>query len=87
MNTGAYYKYRTLKSDQAKAYCSVEAVLLDVRTGIVPFTSAAVAEFLAQKDKDSFTFSEAVDAAEQEAAGKALLEVAGDLTKFLNALP
>ncbi len=87
VNVGTYYRYRTLKSDQAKLTCVVEAALLDVRTGIVPFTSTALDEFLAEEQKGDFSFSETVDTSKFDAVGKALLKVSGDLTAFLAASP
>jgi len=82
-----YYRYRTLRKDEAKARCSVEAILLDVRTGVVPFSSVVTEEYVAKESETDFSFSETVDKAEQEAVGRALLQLADDLNAFLTAVP
>ena len=84
---GSYEKYRYVKPDQAKAFCDVEALLLDVRTGVVPFTTRASEEFQVQKTADDFSFVETVNKAEGEALGKALVSVAIALSTFLDRVP
>lgn len=79
--------YRKFHPDETKAYCAVEAVLLDVRTGIVPFSTVAVEEFAAKESPDDFSFSETIRKAEQEAMGKALTKLADELVVFLSAAP
>jgi hypothetical protein len=34
-----FEKYRVFTANESKAYCTVESVLLDTRSGIIPFTS------------------------------------------------
>ena len=83
----SYRKYRLLGKEETRAYCTVEAVLLDVRTGIVPFTSLAVEQYTAKESAEDLSFSETVRKAELEAIGRALLTIADDLVAFLNAVP
>lgn len=83
----SYQKERVLVSDQVKAYCQVEAVLLDVRTGVIPFTSTSVKDFTAKKSGKDFDFAETVRAAEIQAQAEALKEVADQTTQFLTTTP
>jgi len=53
-----FSKYRTLGKDEVKALCSVEAVLLDVRRGIVPFTASATEGISAKRTAEDLNFSE-----------------------------
>lgn len=76
-------KYRVFAPDEAKAQCTVEAVLLDVRTGLVPFSSVSRQQFIARKTKDDYSFSETMARAEMQAVGKGLIEIASDLVSFL----
>ncbi|MCC6698092.1 MAG: hypothetical protein IT365_20895 [Candidatus Hydrogenedentes bacterium] len=85
-NTGSYEKYRATQSDQVKAYCTVEAALLDVRSGTVPFTTVGFEEVRASKAKEDLSFDETVDKAYHEAESKALQEVAASVTQFLGSL-
>src|SRR5438067_7541462 len=50
-------KTRFLKPDEVKAKCVVEAILLDSRTGIVPFSSTSAQEYTAKKEKEDYGFS------------------------------
>ncbi len=82
-----YTKQRFFKADQIRAHCVVEALLLDVRTGIVPFCTTASQSYTTEKSKDELTFREALWQAELGAVGQALDEIAGELVHYLDALP
>jgi hypothetical protein len=81
----SYEKYRLLSADETKAYCTVEAAVLDTRSGIVPFTSVATETFSAQKEKEDLDFSETLYKAQMKATGDALAHIAKDLVKFIEA--
>lgn len=81
-----YEKQRLFASNEVKACCQVEAVLLDTRTCIVVFTTVAVQDFTATKTKDDFDYNETVRRAELEALGKALDAVAADVVTYFNGL-
>jgi hypothetical protein len=75
---------RFIGSDEVKARCIVDSVLLDVRTGIV-VQSAQVAESVAaKKTQGELNFSETVAKAEANASGKALLKVADGVVSYIN---
>lgn len=78
---------RILARDQAKALCTVEALLVDTRTGIVLFTSMSVQEHIAKKSDDDFDFSETSDRAQTEAVGQSLAEIGSDLAAFMDVVP
>lgn len=80
----SYQKYRFMSSDQTKAYCSVEAALLDIRKGIVPFTAIASNDFVAYKNSDDVNFRETMKKAEIEAVSQCLQELAFNLAAFLD---
>lgn len=79
----SYQKYRFLAANETKAYCSVEAALLDVRKGIVPFTSVATNAVLLAKKADDTNFNETRKKAELEAVAASLGEVAAALVVFI----
>lgn len=80
-----FSKYRLLGKDEAKALCTIEAVLLDVRTGIIPFSARATQEISVEKHPEEINFPEAVARATAEAEGKALQKASDDLLRFLDA--
>ena len=79
----SFEKYRVFKADETRAYCALEAVLLDIRTGIIPFTGVANESFVAKKIADNMTFSETIQKAEFDAYSKALNKLAINLNNFL----
>jgi hypothetical protein len=81
----SFEKYRLFSANQTRAFCNVEAVLLDVRTGLVPFVANATQAFEAeQKDRD-LNFRETVLNAQLNAIGTALGEVAEATVRFLES--
>lgn len=82
-----YRKHQVLKRDQVKSYCLVEAVLIDTRTGIVPFTTAVMHDYEARKESSDLNLSETIRKAELRATGQALAQVAEELTVFLEKVP
>ena len=78
-----FSKYRALGKDEVKALCTVDAVLLDVRSGIVPFTTSATEAISATKTAEEMNFSETVARTTAAAVGKAMLDVADATVTFL----
>lgn len=82
-----YQKQRVFGTDDVRAYCTAEAVLLDTRTGIVTFTVIATEPFAARKSSKEVSFDETVAMAEQEAAARALKRIGDDVKRYLNTAP
>ncbi|MCA0895137.1 hypothetical protein [Microbulbifer agarilyticus] len=82
-NCRTFEKYKFIDPNETKAYCSVEVVLLDVRSGIVPFTVVSSNEFSARKELGDKNFSETIKKAEMAAVAKSLNDSAYQLNLFL----
>jgi hypothetical protein len=78
-----YARYRMLSADTAKAYCTVEAALIDVRTGIVPFSVVSSRDFVATRRTNESNVGETVRRAELETLAAVLSEIGTDITAFL----
>jgi hypothetical protein len=87
VHTETYNKSRWLARSKAKAFCVVDAVLIDVRTGIIPFGAVATETCEARETGDDISFVETVRRAEIEAVGQALDEITDALTAYLQAVP
>jgi hypothetical protein len=83
-STRTYEKYRFLGQDETKAYSTVEAILMDVRTGTIPYTSIKTEAFTSRKTEKEMEFYETIRTAEQQATKKALNKIADELVEFLN---
>ncbi|MEM9934120.1 MAG: hypothetical protein AAF824_10925 [Bacteroidota bacterium] len=82
-----YYRYKVFKKDEAKAFATVEAVMLDIRTGVVPFTTITTKEKLLVKSTSSMDVQELRKEAEQQALSLALAETADKIVDFLEESP
>lgn len=82
-----FHRDRLLGADEAKAYCVAEGILLDVRTGIVPFSGAASSTFAAVRGEGDLNSYETLRRSQAEAVSRALGELADDLLEFLAAAP
>lgn len=79
-----YEKYKFFSPNKTKAYCSLEAVLLDTRTGIVPFTILVSRTFTAEEEKGDMSFYETIRKTELSALKSALEEVGIEVVKFMS---
>lgn len=86
VSSDVYYDYRLFKTDQVKAYSTVEAILLDVRTGIIPFTSVATKDILADRLSSEVDREEAMKRVQKEASLLSLTAVSDEMVKFLKSV-
>jgi hypothetical protein len=87
VTSDTYSRSRAFAKDKVKAYSNCELVLLDVRTGLVPFTRVIMKEKVEEKLPADFDLSETMRRAESAAALEALRTAAEDLVKFIGSLP
>jgi hypothetical protein len=85
--TQIYGRSRAFAADETRAYCTVEGVLLDTRSGIITSTAVATEQFSARRRSNDLTFRETMQRAEQEAISRALLKVATELAGYLDSAP
>lgn len=80
-----YQRQRAFAHDQTRANCLVEGVLLDTRTGIIPFAAPVVRSYKAEKTEEDMDMTETIRKAELQAMREALDEIADDLVEFLES--
>lgn len=83
INSDIYEEYRAFRANRSKAYATVELVLLDIRTGIIPFTAISTKEYQSTKQKNDITVNDFLRRTEAVAVNRALEDTAERLTKFL----
>ena len=81
-----YRKDRVLGKDEARAYCEAECVILDVRTGTIPYTSVSQGEATAEKIDGEYSLSETSSRAEGMAVERAMTENVAGLLDFLGTI-
>jgi hypothetical protein len=75
---------RILGTDRARAYCTAECVVLDVRTGLIAFSARAQVELEGAKSDDEWSLAETIGAVEQAAVEEAMAENVTALVRFLD---
>ena len=69
------------RTDKARTYCIAEGVLLDVRTGVIPFSAVATREVRVEETTGGdVNFYETMQKAEAQATAEALTELAQQLS-------
>lgn len=82
-----FTSYRLFGADTCKTYCVAEGLLLDVRTGVIPFSTATAREVKVRQSEDDLHFYETMQRAESETSAEALADLAAQLSSFLAAAP
>lgn len=80
---GLFQNYRAFRSDQLKAYATCEAVLLDVRTGAIPFTTVATRDYQTTRQDGDLNDAETRQRAEQRAVLLALGAMGREVAAYL----
>lgn len=79
-----YYKYKMLKADETKAFATIEAFLMDSRTGVIPFTTIITKESYRKKTSNEITTEELRKKVEKEVVIMALKEVGQEIKAFFS---
>lgn len=87
INSDLHVDYAIWGKDKVKAYSTCEAVLLDVKTGLIPFTSVVTREYLTKSGGDGLDTYETTQRAKKTAALESLEEISDRLVDFLDSLP
>jgi hypothetical protein len=78
-----YERVPFVGSPQYRAQCTLEAVLLDTRSGVMPFATVVTREHVTQKQRGEFDLSETLRRGQMEAIVSALHEVGTRLGESL----
>ena len=84
LHSDIFQKYRAFKKDEIKAFATCEMILMDIRTGVIPFTNIATKSAQSKKDKEDFDAEELKNRAQQMAVLQAMLETGNRVAGFLN---
>ena len=82
-NCQSFEKYRLFGADTSRAYCAIEAVLLDTRTGLVPFTTVASRSYDVTRNSADTNFRETMMRAQLDATAEAMGDVSTEIVQFL----
>lgn len=77
-----YYKYKTFKKDEAKAFATTEVIIMDIRTGLIPFSTTITKDYLT-KSLSGELIAETRKRAEKEAVILTLVETGKRIDAFI----
>lgn len=79
-----YSRYRLFNKADIKAFATTQLILMDVRTGLIPFTSIITKDHLSQKNNSELNYAEATTRIQNEAVLLTLNETGQKISSFLN---
>lgn len=78
-----YTKYKVFKKDELKAFATIQFIILDVRTGLIPFSTIVTKDYQSQELKSDFEGETAKNRVKNEAVLLSINEIGGQLNEFL----
>lgn len=84
ITSDTYSKYKLFTKTDIKAFATTQLILLDVRTGLIPFSTIVTKDLLSLKKKEELDNSEARNRIQNEAVLLTINEIATKITDFLN---
>jgi len=79
-----YSKYKAFSKPDIKAYATTQLIIMDVRTGLIPFSSISTKDALSQKKKEELENAEAASRVQNEAVLATITDIGEKITRFLN---
>jgi len=80
---GIYSKYKLFKANEYKSFATTQLLMMDVRTGLVPFTRVVSKDSQTNKEKSDFNEDEALKRTQEASVLLTLEEICGDINSFL----
>jgi hypothetical protein len=85
INSDIYTKYRGFKRPDIKAYATTQLIIMDVRTGLVPFSTIVTRDFLTMKKKEELNITEARNNVQTQAVLLTINEIGRQVNEYLKA--
>lgn len=87
VSSDRYQEWVPFGRDKVKAYSTAEMILIDVRTGLIPFTTVLTKEDLILQEKGDIDINETAKRAERTTSTSALGAATDRLAAFLMSVP
>jgi hypothetical protein len=84
INSDIYTKYRSFKRPDVKAFATTQLIIMDVRTGLVPFTTLVTRDIMAPQIKSETETNETRNRVQKDAVLLTINEIGEQVTKFLS---
>ncbi|WP_413560804.1 hypothetical protein [Bdellovibrio sp. HCB209] len=77
------WKFKWFAEDKAKAITSLEVLLLDTRTGVIPYTAIVTETAEIEDSKEDYSKSELTARAQKASENKALMQIGPGVKQFI----
>jgi hypothetical protein len=84
ISSDMYSRYKLFSKTDIKAFATTQFILLDIRTGLIPFSAIVTRDVLSQMKKDELDQAEASARVQNEAVLLTIDEIGKNITEFLN---
>lgn len=84
INSDIYSQYKLFSKTSIKAFATTQLIVLDVRTGLVPFTTIITKDFQDKKNDTDLNESEATNRIKNQSVLLTIDEIGKQITEFLN---
>ncbi|WP_336516560.1 hypothetical protein [Pollutibacter soli] len=78
-----YSKYKVFSKTDIKAFATTQLIVLDVRTGLVPFSTIVTKDAFSQRKKEELDITEAAGRVQHEAVLLTINDIGSKITSFL----
>jgi hypothetical protein len=82
----ADWKFQLFDKSKAKGIASLEVLLLDTRTSVVPYTSLITETVEVSRESTEYSYEELISKAKKASERKALLQIPAAVQKFISKL-
>jgi hypothetical protein len=78
-----YSKHKLFNKPELKAFATTQLLIVDVRTGLVPFSTIVTKDFQSEKQKEELEVAEAASRTQHEAVLLTIEEIGQQVSGFL----
>lgn len=82
INSNIYSKYRLFAKSDIKAFATIQFIIMDVRTGLIPFSTIVTNDFQSKKQDDELNENETVNRIKSKAVLLTIEEIGDQINSF-----
>ncbi|PTX61449.1 hypothetical protein C8N46_10492 [Kordia periserrulae] len=83
INSDLYARYKLFAKSDIKAFATTQLIILDVRTGLIPFSTIVTKEFQSKRQENEVNEAEAANRIKNEAVLLTIQEIGSQIRAFL----
>ncbi|WP_046755672.1 hypothetical protein [Kordia jejudonensis] len=83
INSDLYARYKLFSKSDIKAFATTQLIILDVRTGLIPFSTIITKEFQSKRQQNELNEAEAANRIKNEAILLTINEIGKQINSFL----